>query len=174
MPADVEEQARDEQRGQDEDERARPVRELLPHVDEESPVGRLDALRAEYDQKLAAIERELRTLRHRSRSSRRQWSLGIVVVALLVALAPLSILAANPFNDLNPGSVHNDNIDAIYNAGITTGCDPNVSYCPNDFVTREQMASFLARAAGLSSAGASALPCMAAGASGFGAASRYC
>ena len=70
------------------------------------------------------------------------------LAALLVALVPLATLAANPFTDLNPGSVHNANIDAIYNAGITTGCDPGVAYCPNGLVTREEMASFLARTAG--------------------------
>jgi hypothetical protein len=72
-----------------------------------------------------------------------------VLTALLMALAPIALIAATPFNDLNPGSPHNANIDAIYTAGITTGCVPDVSYCPNDLVTREQMASFLARTAGL-------------------------
>ena len=72
----------------------------------------------------------------------------LIVVGLLVALMPLSLLAANPFNDLT-GGVHDANIDAIYNAGITTGCVPNVSYCPTDLVTRQEMASFLARTAGL-------------------------
>jgi len=67
---------------------------------------------------------------------------------VLLALVPVSIRAANPFNDLT-GSVHDPNIDAIYNAGITTGCVPNVSYCPTANVTRQEMASFLARAAGL-------------------------
>ncbi len=73
----------------------------------------------------------------------------VAIVALFVALIPGLAIAANPFNDLVPGSVHNSNIDAIYNAGITTGCVPNQQYCPTDFVTRQEMASFLARAAGL-------------------------
>lgn len=74
-----------------------------------------------------------------------------VLVAAFLAVIPLSLLAANPFNDLVPNSVHNANIDAIYNAGITTGCVPNQSYCPTDKVTRQEMASFLARTAGLGS-----------------------
>jgi hypothetical protein len=75
----------------------------------------------------------------------------VALAALLVALVPLATLAAGPFTDLTPGSVHNANIQAIADAGITTGCNPpdNTAYCPNDLVTREQMASFLARAAGL-------------------------
>ncbi len=56
-------------------------------------------------------------------------------MTLLVALLPLTLLAANPFGDLT-GGVHDANIDAIYNAGITTGCVPNESYCPTDNVTR--------------------------------------
>jgi hypothetical protein len=66
----------------------------------------------------------------------------------LLALTPLSLAAAN-FTDLNPGSVHNADINLIADAGITLGCEANARYCPNDFVTREQMASFLARTAGL-------------------------
>ena len=39
-------------------------------------------------------------------------------------------------------------IEAIAAAGITTGCNPpsNTRFCPNDYVTRGQMAAFLARA----------------------------
>jgi hypothetical protein len=75
---------------------------------------------------------------------------------LLVALLPLVAAAANPFfSDLNQAApVHRDNIQAIGNAGITTGfADPNDPsarhYNPKDLVTREEMASFLARTAGL-------------------------
>jgi hypothetical protein len=39
-------------------------------------------------------------------------------------------------------------IDRLYAAGITTGCGPT-TYCPNDVVTRAQMATFIARALGL-------------------------
>ncbi len=61
---------------------------------------------------------------------------------------PLGLFAAN-FQDLNVGSAHNANINAIADAGITKGCTDAQHYCPNDFVTREHMASFLARTAGL-------------------------
>ena len=56
--------------------------------------------------------------------------------------------AATPagFTD-TAGSVHAADIDALYAAGITTGCraDP-LSYCPDRSVTRQEMASFLQRA----------------------------
>jgi hypothetical protein len=87
-----------------------------------------------------------RRLPRYGRSARRL--LPLLMAALLTALIPLATLAANPFNDLT-GGVHDRNIDAIYNAGITTGCDPGVRYCPTANVTREEMASFLARTAGL-------------------------
>ena len=114
----------------------------------------LHTLRAE----VTALTTEVAALRQpgQSRPSRRRrwWSgrarLGAAVaLAVLFALVPLSLFAANPFNDLVPGSVHNADIDAIYNAGITTGCVPNVSYCPTANVTRQEMASFLARTAGI-------------------------
>ncbi|MGD2051348.1 MAG: hypothetical protein PVI35_02635 [Acidimicrobiia bacterium] len=46
------------------------------------------------------------------------------------------------------GSVHEASIEAIAAAGITTGCNPPYStgYCPDDVVTRGQMAAFLSRA----------------------------
>jgi len=119
---------------------------------------RLEAQEAELASthaRLAAQEAQLTALQTPRRSARvRHWLTGprtrgrtmvLAIVALLVALVPLSVLATNPFTDLNSGSVHNANIDTIYNLGITTGCDPDVAYCPNANVTREEMASFLAR-----------------------------
>jgi hypothetical protein len=53
----------------------------------------------------------------------------------------------NRFTD-DDGSVFERDIDRLATAGVTKGCNPpdNTRYCPNDSVTREQMASFLARA----------------------------
>jgi hypothetical protein len=99
----------------------------------------------------AATTARLATLERRRGRGRAGRAYAVALVALAIALIPFGLLAANPFNDLNPDSVHNANIDAIYNAGITKGCVPNESYCPNGLVTREEMASFLARTAGLGS-----------------------
>jgi len=46
------------------------------------------------------------------------------------------------------GSIFEDNIEVLATAGITRGCNPptNDKYCPNDYVTRGQMAAFLVRA----------------------------
>ena len=50
---------------------------------------------------------------------------------------------ANAFTD-DDGSTHEENIDATAVAGITLGCDPGL-YCPDDTVTRGQVAAFLHR-----------------------------
>jgi S-layer homology domain len=54
----------------------------------------------------------------------------------------------NPlFSDVPPGHWAYDAIYKIYNAGITKGCSVNpLMYCPEDTVTRTQMAVFLGRA----------------------------
>ena len=51
------------------------------------------------------------------------------------------------FTDDNNSS-HQDNINRLAQTNITLGCAPN-QYCPNQPVTREQMATFLARALNL-------------------------
>ena len=51
------------------------------------------------------------------------------------------------FEDVG-GNVHEPFIIAIANAGITLGCEAD-RYCPDEEVTRGQMATFLARALGL-------------------------
>src|SRR5690606_110402 len=53
----------------------------------------------------------------------------------------------NLFTDDN-GSVFEGDIDRLATAGVTKGCNPpaNDRFCPTQPVTREQMASFLARA----------------------------
>ncbi|MFO7292955.1 MAG: S-layer homology domain-containing protein [Actinomycetes bacterium] len=58
----------------------------------------------------------------------------------------LDLPAAPPagFDD-TAGNVHRKAIDALAAAGITRGCSPT-SFCPDDPVTRGQMASFIVRA----------------------------
>ena len=65
-----------------------------------------------------------------------------------------SIVDTTFFSDVPTGYWAEDYIHAIYSAGITTGCaqdDPGTPqnerrYCPEDNVTREQMAAFIVRA----------------------------
>ncbi|NOX23524.1 MAG: S-layer homology domain-containing protein, partial [Actinobacteria bacterium] len=50
------------------------------------------------------------------------------------------------------GSTFSSDIDKLATAGVTLGCNPpdNDRFCPSDLVQRDQMASFLTRALGLS------------------------
>ena len=58
--------------------------------------------------------------------------------------------AGNWFVD-DDGSIFETDIDRLRQAGVTLGCNPpaNTLYCPSDSVRRDQMASFLGRALGL-------------------------
>lgn len=69
------------------------------------------------------------------------------VAAILLAVSASVAMAAGTFTD-DDGNTHEANIEAIAAEGITEGCNPptNDLYCPNDPVTRGQMAVFLARA----------------------------
>ena len=62
-------------------------------------------------------------------------------VARALALPPVSTDYAVD----DAASVHEDNINRIYAAGIPLSCGPGL-YCPSDVITREHMAVFLYRA----------------------------
>lgn len=53
-------------------------------------------------------------------------------------------LAPEPFTDMRDGSYATADVSLLFDLGITTGTSPT-TYSPNNVVTREQMASFIAR-----------------------------
>ncbi len=60
----------------------------------------------------------------------------------------LDPIPGDVFDDVS--GTHEANVNAIADAGITVGCNPEGTlYCPDDNVRRDQMASFLGRARGL-------------------------
>jgi hypothetical protein len=65
-------------------------------------------------------------------------------LAVVAVAAPAS--AADRFDDVTANSVHAGPIGEMADAGITAGCAIG-RFCPGEEVTREQMASFLARSA---------------------------
>lgn len=69
------------------------------------------------------------------------------MATLLTRALKLTPVATGPFNDI-AGNIHAGNINAIAAVGITTGCAVG-AFCPNQSVTREEMASFLVRALSL-------------------------
>lgn len=74
-------------------------------------------------------------------------SMIVGVTALIVA--PLTAIATHTFNDVpNTHTFHAD-IEWLEAAGVTKGCNPptNNLYCPDDDVTRGQMAAFMKRLA---------------------------
>jgi Excalibur calcium-binding domain/S-layer homology domain len=73
---------------------------------------------------------------------------GLVAALLLSAgVAWGALPPGGTFGD-DDGTTHEGNIEAIAAAGITKGCNPpgNDVYCPEDPVTRGQMAAFIVRA----------------------------
>jgi hypothetical protein len=67
------------------------------------------------------------------------------VASLLARAFELDEIADGPFTDVDPGSVHAGNINAVAQAGITTGVT-DTTFNPDGTVTRAQMASLLIRA----------------------------
>jgi len=71
-------------------------------------------------------------------------ALALALVATLGAqVHPPAQAATSPFTDI-AGTTFEGDIDWLFAEGITVGCRPTL-YCPNDAVTRGQMASFLVR-----------------------------
>ena len=74
----------------------------------------------------------------------------LVVLALLLGVVAVGLQAPqparaghSPFTDID-GSNFKGDIEWLYAEGVSGGCTPT-KYCPDDRVTRQQMASFLAR-----------------------------
>jgi hypothetical protein len=67
---------------------------------------------------------------------------------------PAGTTPDNTFSD-DDGSIFEDDIEWLAAAGITKGCNPpaNTQFCPDDPVTRGQMAAFMVRALDLTDAG---------------------
>ncbi|MCP4965631.1 MAG: hypothetical protein GY926_10375 [bacterium] len=72
------------------------------------------------------------------------------MAAFLVRALELPSAAAAGFTDTTT-SIFADDIDRLAAAQITVGCNPpaNTRFCPNEAVSREQMAAFLSRGLGL-------------------------
>ena len=67
------------------------------------------------------------------------------MASFLVRALDLDRAPAGSFGDVPTGHLHRADIDALAAAGITRGCGSG-RFCPDDPVTRAQMASFLVRA----------------------------
>jgi len=74
-------------------------------------------------------------------------TLALVALAVVVSTEAEGIVISGFFVD-DDGTTFEEDIDAIADEDITRGCNPptNDRFCPNDNVTRGQMAAFLRRA----------------------------
>lgn len=83
----------------------------------------------------------------RTSGTRTLTALAISFVAV-VAL-PWAVSAADQFVDVPDSNIFHDDISWMAEAGVTRGCNPpaNTEFCPEDNVTRQQMAAFMRRLA---------------------------
>ena len=93
-------------------------------------------------------QRQLVALEQRVERRWRRRLIGVLVVGAIVALAPAIVLANHQFSDVPTANIFHGDIDHVYDARITAGCTVS-TYCPNQSVTRGQMAAFISRALGL-------------------------
>jgi hypothetical protein len=75
---------------------------------------------------------------------------ALLALVLAGAIAVPVALASHNFADVPNSNPHHDDVSAIFGARITAGCNPpaNTLYCPDQFVRRDQMGSFLRRGLG--------------------------
>jgi len=79
----------------------------------------------------------------------RRTALVVTLAALVGALVavPIAVYATHVFTDVSDSAFFSNSVDWMKDNGITVGCNPpsNTKYCPNDNVTRGEMAVFLKR-----------------------------
>jgi hypothetical protein len=76
----------------------------------------------------------------------RKTTIAAVVVAVMLAI-PATLYASHQFNDVPNSHTFHEAISWMADNGITQGCNPpaNTNYCPENPVTRGQMAGFMKR-----------------------------
>jgi hypothetical protein len=102
------------------------------------------------EQRIADLEREVAGLRVRPATARlsllrrRGRAVAAAFTGLVFASLPLLALASHSFSDVPANHTFHTAIGQVAAAGITAGCGSG-KYCPDEPVTRGQMAAFLSR-----------------------------
>ncbi|MGA7097070.1 MAG: S-layer homology domain-containing protein [Acidimicrobiia bacterium] len=80
---------------------------------------------------------------------RRRSSLLVAAILAFMFVFPAAVWASHQFTDVPDSNVFHNSIGWMKDNGITVGCNPpaNTKYCPDDPVTRGQMAAFMKRLA---------------------------
>ncbi|MDE0290080.1 MAG: fibronectin type III domain-containing protein [bacterium] len=82
-----------------------------------------------------------------------RWTMAVWLIRVLDNAEPPRV-ASTRFADVDAGSWWADHVERFAALGVTSGCKTGpLRYCPDDSVTRGQMAAFLSRAFALSAAG---------------------
>lgn len=80
-----------------------------------------------------------------------RWGRGRKLLATaalaLCIVVPVRAVIHDTFSDVPASAFYHDAVNAIYRAGITAGCNTGL-YCPDQAVTRAQMAVFMQRGLG--------------------------
>ena len=73
----------------------------------------------------------------------------IAATLALITGVPIAVIAAHSFDDVPDSNQFHESIAWMQENGITIGCNPpaNTQYCPEDNVSRQQMAAFMRRLA---------------------------
>jgi hypothetical protein len=85
---------------------------------------------------------------NQSGRARRRLTTIAATLALIIAV-PVAVIAAHSFDDVPDSNQFHESIAWMQENGITIGCNPpaNTQYCPEDNVSRQQMAAFMRRLA---------------------------
>lgn len=76
---------------------------------------------------------------------RHRWSsVMLVVLGVLLGIGLRVGQANHIFSDVPSAAIYHDATEWLFNRGVTLGCATGL-YCPNEFVTRAQMALFMQR-----------------------------
>jgi len=79
----------------------------------------------------------------------RRWTLLLTVMATVLISVPTAVWASHQFTDVPDSHIFHTGISWMKDNNITVGCNPpaNTQFCPDDNVTRGQMATFMKRLA---------------------------
>lgn len=72
-------------------------------------------------------------------------TMAVWIVRILDGMNPQPV-SQSRFDDVDANSFHAPYIERLADLGVTTGCSDGTIFCPDDPVTRAQMAVFLSRA----------------------------
>jgi hypothetical protein len=72
---------------------------------------------------------------------------ALILTIVGAVIAPIAVSASHQFTDVPTTHIFHDNIGWLADNDVTKGCNPptNDRYCPDDNVTRGQMAAFMQR-----------------------------